>query len=104
MSKKKIETTKPRFLLVEEYFDPNNCIAVDWSDLGEEVFNNVPSDMLYNISAVEEETGKLIERTVVYLFPLEIAFNDGEQLGENYITYDNGDIEIFINNDENKEE
>lgn len=103
MSKKKIET-KPRFLIVEEYFDPDNCIAVDWSDLSEKVFNNIPSDMLYNISAVEEETGKLIERTIIYLFPLDIAFEEDEELGKDYITYDNGDIEIFIKSNENKEE
>ena len=87
--KEVVKINKPKFLLVEEYYDPYFCVAVDWSDLREEVFNEVPSDLLYNISAVEEESGKLIERTIVYLYPVE-KFDKKDKV------LDNGDIEIVI--------
>lgn len=82
------EKDKPKFLLVEELYDPDNSIAIDWTDLNEDVFSEIPSDMLYNISAVDKE-GNLIERTIVYLCPTD-KFKKSDK------KYDNGDIIIGI--------
>lgn len=85
---KEAKVDKPKFLLVEEFYDPDDSIAIDWSDLEEEVFDSVPSELLYNISAVESD-GSIIERTVVYLYPTK-KFKKTDK------KFDNGDIIIGI--------
>lgn len=80
--------SKPCFLVVDEYYDPESTIIMDWTDIKEEVFSNIPSELLYNVSAIDS-VGKLVERTIIYLVPVS-------NIRKPHKKFENGDIIIGI--------
>lgn len=78
---------KIKFLLVGEE-DEDQSVIIDWSNLKEEVLDNIPAEMLYNVMAVDDD-GTIVERTIVYLRPVS-------KFSKKYKKFDNGDIIIGI--------